>query len=151
MKIKLKDLVGKIACKTTDQRVRPDDGQYPRVGWVHDSGFTIAHNQVNYEYVKIQDSPHYSFVLGDKQPYLDYMNTDGWKSGRKDAKERFETLISEFKEYDPSIKCIEVVRERGKFAIVDGLHRASILYSHDPEQEVEIKTIICRGFSNLRM
>jgi hypothetical protein len=151
MKIKLNQLVGKIACKTTDNRVRPEDGQYPRVGWIHDTGFSIAQNQVKYEYIQIDKSHHYQFVLGNKQPYLDYMNTNGWKSGRKDAKERFEKLIEDFKEYDSNVKYIEVVRERGKFAIVDGLHRASILFTRDPEQEVEIKTIICRGFSNLRM
>lgn len=151
MKIKLKELVGKIVCKTTDKRIDSNDGQYPRIGWKHNRGYIMKDKDIKYKYVKIDESPHYKFVLGEKQEYLDYMNTTGWKSGRNNPKERFEALINTFDNYDPNIKYIEVVFENGLYAIVDGLHRCSILYEKNPEQEIEVNVIICRGFTKLPM
>ncbi len=149
MKLKLKELVGKIACKSTDARIRRGDGQYPRIGWIHESGFKI--NKTYYRYVNIDESPHYQFVLDRQEAYSEYMNTSGWRSGRKDAIDRFQRLIQEFGEYDHNIKYIEVVKENNVYAIVDGLHRCSILFSRDPEMEVEVKVLVCPGFTNLPM
>ena len=154
MKIKLKELVGKIVCRTSLD-IPEEHGQFPRVHWKHVSGRKIRQKDAIYQYTTIKESPHLAFVRGNKTPYRDYMNTEGWVEGygpeRKRACENFQKLVDSFEEYDPKIKSIEVVEENDGYSIVDGLHRCSILYNRDPEMEVEVKVIKCPVFKNLKM
>ena len=154
MKIKLNELVGKIVCKT-ELNIPDNSGQYPRLHWVHENNLRIKKKDVVYQYVNIEDTPHIEFVKGNKTSYREYMNTSGWTKGygpeRKKACENFQRLIDTFEEYDPRVKSIEVVKENNKYAIVDGLHRCSILYTRDHEQEIDVNVITCPAFTNLRM
>jgi hypothetical protein len=78
---------------------------------------------------KIEDTPHYKFVKGDKQDYIDYFNRYG--SMGDHAPEAFEHLIEKYQEdyLTPNGKKdipLLIKDEKGRLLIVDGFHRSVI-------------------------
>ena len=57
MNIFLKDLYGKVVCKSKFE----DDmfGKYPRIGWVNKNGKRIMRKDVKYKIIKLDESPQF--------------------------------------------------------------------------------------------
>lgn len=159
--IPINQLFGKIVCKFqyhSNLIINDNDGQYPKIGWIHQSNTRVGREHVKYRVIRIEDSPQSHFMRGDKQYYKDYMSVKGWVSGygreRVNAVQNFESLSKNFKQYlgkGFKHRFIECVKENGKYIIVDGLHRASIIYSKlgNKESDIRIKVIKCPDFVNL--
>jgi hypothetical protein len=86
------------------------------------------------EHIKIEDSPHFKFVNGDKQPYIDYFynmvvpiecTLNNSIVSHPHNPKKFEFLIKNFEieKYGEII----VIEENGNYYIHDGAHRCSIL------------------------
>jgi len=72
--------------------------------------------------IKLQDSPHYAFLQGDKQLYIDYLK----KANQSDhTVEQFQELINNFNLR--SLDWIQCIEQNGLYIINDGFHRACIL------------------------
>ncbi len=154
------DLYAKVIVEIDQSKfpLKSDEGQYPRIGWIHSDGRKVTRNDVKFKIILIKDSPHYKFVSDDEEPYKKYMNISGWVSGHGknrglNATKNFENLIKnlnylKIRKYEN--QCIECVMEKSKYVIVDGLHRASIL-SHklDNDDKIRVRIIKCLGFMNL--
>ena len=72
--------------------------------------------------VRLDNTPHYKFLFGIEQPYIDYLA----KSNQPDhAVEKYRSLINNFDINKlGDILCIE---KYGQYIISDGFHRACIL------------------------
>ena len=140
-----------MVCKS--ENVPEHYGKYPRVGWVDQRGGRITKWSVKYKHIHIWESPQYKFIMGDKSYYTEYMKLTGWRTGygpeRRAAIKNFERLIQDFDM--KKIKIPECVYEDGKFVLVDGLHRCSIIYSKNPKTTINIKIIYCPSFNHLRL
>ena len=149
MDIFLKDLYGKVVCKS---KLEDDTlGKYPRIGWINKNGKRIIRNDVKYKIIKLDESPQFKFLCGEKNYYKEYTNVNGWISGygeeRKRAVLNFENLINNFDER--KMTQIDCVLEQDKYVLVDGLHRCSIMYYKDREKCVRVNVIQCRDFISL--
>ena len=71
--------------------------------------------------IKLQDSPHYAYLCGDKQPYIDYLK----KANQEEhSVEKFDKLIETF--VLRSTDWIQCREQDGVYIISDGFHRACI-------------------------
>ena len=72
--------------------------------------------------IRLEDSPHYQYLLGNKQPYIDYLKIAHQPDH---SVEKYQQLINEFQiEKANFIRCYPV---NEKWVIADGFHRACIL------------------------
>jgi len=158
--IPINELSGKIVCKYEQKRIplKEGEGLYPKIGWVHESGAKIGAGDVKYKIIPISESPQFKFIMNDKNYYEQYMNITGWRSGygaeRIHAVKNFSKLIDTFDQYlgkKFSERYIECVKQNGKYVIVDGLHRSSIIYSKlkNKGSNIRVKVINCPNFINL--
>lgn len=82
----------------------------------------------SYDLVKIENTPHYKMLLGDKEGYRIYTTVD---PDPKHTVDSFENLINKFNpvtvmcDDDNMISC--QIDDTGYFIITDGLHRASLM------------------------
>jgi len=158
--IPINKLYGKVVCKYQLKRIqlKKEHGQYPKIGWLHESGVQVNRSDVKYKIIKIKESPQYKFIKGEEEYFKEYMCVKGWKSGyghkRVKAVKNFQKLINTFNQYldkENKTRYIECVKEGDRYLIVDGLHRCSILYNKDEDMEIKIKVIRCGPFVNLPM
>lgn len=82
------------------------------------------------EPITLEESPHYQYICGDKQPYINYINKR-WEVGdigRGHSKEQFDKLIEnfDFNYLDKDGKKCPILIWR-KDQIIDGVHRAALL------------------------
>lgn len=147
--IKIKDLYGKIVCKSN--LTNDDSGKYPRPNWKNKNNLLVTNNMVKFKIIKLYQSPQYHYIQGFKEYYINYHNHKNWISGygknRLKAVENFQNLINNFD--INKMTQIEVVLENDKYILIDGLHRCSILYSKNKEIEIKVKVIKCDEFKNL--
>jgi len=78
---------------------------------------------------KIKETPHYKYVMGSRQEYLDYQAFAGvWAGlGIEHSPEVFDALIKDFRYQD-------IIRIAPSMIIEDGVHRVSILASMGVEE-----------------
>ncbi len=81
--------------------------------------------------VSIKDTPHYKFVEGNKNPYIEYVDRHiGEKLQEDHYSEAFEKLINNFdKNYNNKNKKKSYIIINKENLILDGLHRFAILKS----------------------
>jgi hypothetical protein len=85
--------------------------------------------------MKIKDTPHYKYVVGDKMEYLEYhLNHFGAALTDDHLPESFDKKIGDFKygkEVKPGKRNLILVKklQDGRLQILDGVHRAAILVS----------------------
>jgi hypothetical protein len=73
--------------------------------------------------VRLEDTPHYQFLLGNRQPYIDYLKIANQPDH---SVEKFDRLINDFDiEKSKFIRCYP--DNQGKWIIADGFHRACIM------------------------
>ena len=156
------ELYGKVVCKFDSKKLKlkNNEGQYPRIHWKHISGKKLGYRDIKYKIIPITESPQYKYILGEKDYYIQYMTIAGWNSGygreRRRATRNFDKLINTFDKYlgkNNENNYIECVKQKDKYLIVDGLHRASIIYSkfEDKTTPIKIKIIRCSAFTSLPM
>ena len=108
-----------------------NQGEYPRKQWISIDNRSVPHNLVKTEIVSIEETPHYRLLTGDEEPYRRYMNKNKWKNyGIQHSYENFKKLINNFHSYleKPYEKDYIYCRsDNGKYIVVDGLHRISIV------------------------
>ncbi len=84
----------------------------------------------SYHTVKMKDTPHYKFLLGDTQPYREYMkrsfNYYNINTSVDDKVRRFTNLFKDIKKNGCKNPISIVQRFDGKFLSVGGQHRAAI-------------------------
>jgi len=160
--VPLCELYGKVVCKFNPKKLKlkDDEGQYPRLHWKHNTGKKIGNKDIKYRIIPITESPQHKYILGEKDYYQQYMTITGWNSGygreRRRAIRNFDKLITTFDKYlgkGNENNYIECVKQNDKYVIVDGLHRASIIYSkaEDEKTQIKVKIIRCSQFTNLPM
>lgn len=110
--------------------------------------------------VPITETPHYKYITGDKQPYIDYLEksytTDDHSVGS------FDSMIANF-QYDcvrkrgrrnNLIVARTIKGEKGNYQIIDGIHRAAILKAMNmrilPVVLCLSKSLVCLIFSKNR-
>ena len=83
--------------------------------------------------VNIEETPHYKFIKGSKEDYVEYHEKYlGTKLTDDHFPEAFDKLINEFKYsvYENNLRKLIVCKELdGKYQILDGVHRAALLKS----------------------
>ena len=85
--------------------------------------------------VRLQDTPHWQFLNGNKQPYIDYLE----KANQPEhSVQKFEALITNFNLR--SLDFIECIEKDNKYIISDGFHRACI-FLHKGITEIVIVLI----------
>ena len=79
--------------------------------------------------VSIDESPHYQYVQGNKDPYIEYVNKNiGEKLQEDHYPEAFEKLINNFDiNYNETRRKKSLIIINKDKVIIDGLHRVSIL------------------------
>jgi hypothetical protein len=92
-----------------------------------------------YDLIKIESSPQYAYLNGDKRKYIGYINAD---PDPLHTVERYEELIERF--YPQTVMCDDEnmiscqVTDTGYFLITDGLHRASLM-KHCGYEHIRVK------------
>jgi hypothetical protein len=149
IEVSLKNIYGKVVCKSDS--IDTKFGQYPRIGWVNINGQTMKRRNIKYKIIKLEESPQYEFLCENTNYYKEYMNVTGWISGygreRKNAVKNFENLIKNFDE--KKMTQIDCVIEDGKYVLVDGLHRCSIMFYENKDKLIKINIIRCKDFISL--
>ena len=149
IQVSLKNIYGKIVCKSDS--IDTKFGQYPRIGWVNINGQSMKRRNIKYTIIKLEESPQYKFLCNNTNYYKEYMNVTGWISGygqeRKNAVKNFENLIKNFDE--KKMTQIDCVIEDGKYVLVDGLHRCSIMFYKNKDKLIKINIIKCKDFTSL--
>jgi FkbM family methyltransferase len=83
----------------------------------------------SYEFklVKLKETPHYKFLLGDEQPYIDYMKFCHDSNLQFDhSVEKFRELIKNF-DYKKAGSILCGLSSNNRLIIFDGFHRACIM------------------------
>jgi len=149
IQVSLKNIYGKVVCKSDS--IDTKFGQYPRIGWVNINGQSMKRRNIKYTIIKLEESPQYKFLCNNTNYYKEYMNVTGWISGygqeRKNAVKNFENLIKNFDE--KKMTQIDCVIEDGKYVLVDGLHRCSIMFYKNKDKLIKINIIKCKDFTSL--
>jgi hypothetical protein len=149
IQVSLKNIYGKVVCKSDS--IDTKFGQYPKIGWININGRYMKRRNIKYKIIKLEESPQYKFLCNNTNYYKEYMNITGWISGygreRKNAVKNFENLIKNFDE--KKMTQIDCVIEDGKYVLVDGLHRCSIMFYKNKDKLIKINIIKCKDFTSL--
>lgn len=98
----------------------------------------IRNGKVQHKISNITQTPHLAYIEGDKTKYLRYLSEFGKSVGHgiEHSEENFKKLIKNFNNYlsDTNASNYIIAEEltslfRKKLVILDGVHRAAILYS----------------------
>jgi len=86
--------------------------------------------------IKLEESPHYQFLLGNIEPYIEYLKI---AKQPDHSVEKFEKLMKEFDYLSKGnkYKYIECVEKDDIYVIIDGFHRSCILL-HKEEKEIDV-------------
>lgn len=92
---------------------------------------------------KISNSPHYEFCIGNRKYYKNYIqDNQGWDLTDYYAETKFEKLINNFSYLDYCKNPIIVkALSNGFYQILDGAHRASILYTKEYQKVAVCKSL----------
>ena len=85
---------------------------------------------------KVKYSPHYTYVMGNKKDYINYMKSSGIYAGYglEHSFSKYDNLIKDFDKSKMGV--IKCVLRNGKYILVDGVHRISILLNRGIESEM---------------
>ena len=132
-KILLDELYCKLVFSIDKQRVLDDNKNFKKC-------YCCRNDKVKHIMCKVRYSPHYKYAKGDKEEYIKYMKSSGIYAGYR--------LEHNFNIYDDLIKnfdkrrlgTIKSILRSGKYILIDGVHRVSILLG-DSEESVMVKVI----------
>ena len=142
-KIKTNSLYCRLVKKSNQKNKKV--GQFPRINWKPNlkSG-AIKPEKIKHEIKKILQAPHYKFVIGNKNDYINYMNKAGWAAGYglEHSQENFKKIIK-IASMNKNLKypfknLIKVKKLKNKFVIEDGLHRISAYIALSKATEVDV-------------
>lgn len=91
---------------------------------------SMDNNKVQHGLCDLDQTPHYTFLKGNKEAYRNYLQKFTWAVGVEHSEEVYQNLINNFGTYlqSPHNKDYIICQvESGKLVIRDGLHRAVIL------------------------
>ena len=123
-KIILEELYCKLVILVRDKRVLNESSKYIKC-------HCCDYSSVKHIMCKVKDSPHYKYVNGNKDEYINYMKLAGIYAGYglEHGFDIFDNLIKNFDiNKKGTIKCIS---KNGRYIIIDGVHRVSILLNKE--------------------
>ena len=100
---------------------------------------SLITNYPSKKIIKLEESPHYQFLLGNREPYIEYMKISHQK---EHSVEVFEELIKNFNYLEGSNKNKFVVCNKfgDYYLIQDGFHRCCIqLYKGEEKIKIFVK------------
>ena len=78
--------------------------------------------------IKIIDTPHYQYVIGNKTEYINYYSKYlGTKLQDNHCSLQFDKLLSKFKPEQYNFEEINLIITNKNYTVWDGVHRLSIL------------------------
>ena len=125
----LDDIYCKLGFSIDSQKVLCDNEKYIKC-------YCCRNDKVKHIMCKVKYSPHYTYVMGNKKDYINYMKSSGIYAGYglEHSFSKYDNLIKNFdKSKMGGIKCI---LRSGKYILVDGVHRVSILLNRGIESEM---------------
>lgn len=91
-----------------------------------------GNNKIIRELVNIQDTPHYSYVKGDKSAYINYYKQFlGLVFTEDHTGYSFDQLVSLFNPDTYKYESINFILIKGNKEVLDGVHRLAILVNHN--------------------
>lgn len=137
------DLFAEIICPidTSQFKLLEGQGKYPRSNWVSIDKRKPTQKLIKKKIVKIEETPHYKLLCGNKNDYKEYMNKNKWTNyGTEHSYDNFKNLI---KNFDISKVTITCKKKKKKLIITDGLHRMSIIkYNYQIYKNENINLVI---------
>ena len=119
-KIILEELYCKLVILVRDKRVLNESSKYIKCD-------CCDYSSVKHIMCKVKDSPHYKYVNGDKDEYINYMKLAGIYAGYG-LEHGFDIFDNFIKNFDINKKgTIKCISKNGRYIIIDGVHRVSIL------------------------
>lgn len=128
-KILLNDIYCKLVFSIDFQKVLCDNEKYIKC-------YCCRNSNIKHIICKVVNSPHYNYVNGNKVDYINYMKNAGKYAGYglEHSFSKYDNLIKDFdKSKMGVIKCL---LRSGKYILVDGVHRVSILLNRGIESEM---------------
>ncbi len=119
-RILLNNLYCKLVYKINNKQIIKENINYNEC-------FCCRNSNIKHIICKVINSPHYNYVNGNKEDYINYMKNAGKYAGYglEHGFDIFNKLIKEFSVSKMgTIKCVLV---NNKYIIEDGVHRCSIL------------------------
>jgi len=128
-KLLLDDIYCKLVFSIDSQKVLCDNEKYMKC-------YCCRYDKVKHIMCKVKYSPHYTYVMGNKKDYINYMKLSGIYAGYglEHGFSKYDNLIKNFDKSKMGI--IKCVLRSGKYILVDGVHRVSILLNHGIENEM---------------
>jgi len=125
-KVLLDELYCKLVFSIDSKRVLDDNRNYIKC-------YCCRNNIVKHIMCKVKYSPHYKYVKGNKGEYEKYMKSSGIYAGYR-LEHNFNTYDNLIKKFDErKLGVIKSILRSGKYIIVDGVHRISILLGNGKE------------------
>ena len=128
-KLLLNDIYCKLVFSIDSQKVLCDNEKYIKCYCCHN-------DKVKHIMCKVKYSPHYTYVMGNKKDYINYMKSSGIYAGYglEHSFSKYDNLIKDFDKSKMGV--IKCVLRNGKYILVDGVHRVSILLNRGIESEM---------------
>lgn len=128
-KILLNDIYCKLVFSIDSQKVLDDNENYIKC-------YCCRNDKVKHIMCKVKYSPHYTYVMGNKKDYINYMKSSGIYAGYglEHSFSKYDNLIKDFDKSKMGV--IKCVLRNGKYILVDGVHRISILLNRGIESEM---------------
>ena len=119
-KLLLNDIYCKLVFSIDSQKVLCDNEKYIKC-------YCCRNDKVKHIMCKVKYSPHYTYVMGNKKDYINYMKSSGIYAGYglEHSFSKYDNLIKDFDKSKMGV--IKCVLRNGKYILVDGVHRVSIL------------------------
>ena len=128
-RILLDDIYCKLVFSIDSQKVLDGNEKYIKC-------YCCRNDKVKHIMCKVKYSPHYTYVMGDKKEYINYMKSSGIYAGYglEHGFSKYDNLIKNFDKSKMGV--IKCVLRSGKYILVDGVHRVSILLNRGIESEM---------------
>ena len=128
-KLLLNDIYCKLVFSIDSQKVLCDNEKYIKC-------YCCRNDKVKHIMCKVKYSPHYTYVMGNKKDYINYMKSSGIYAGYglEHSFSKYDNLIKDFDKSKMGV--IKCVLRNGKYILVDGVHRISILLKRGIESEM---------------
>jgi hypothetical protein len=119
-RILLNNLYCKLVYKINNKQIIKENINYNEC-------YCCRNSNIKHIICKVVNSPHYNYVNGNKEDYINYMKNAGKYAGYglEHGFDIFDKLIKEFS--ISKIDMIKCVLVDNKYIIEDGVHRISIL------------------------
>ena len=128
-RILLNNLYCKLVYKINNKQIIKENINYNEC-------YCCRNSNIKHIMCKVRYSPHYKYVMGNKKDYINYMKSSGIYAGYglEHSFSKYDNLIKNFDKSKMGV--IKCVLRSGKYIIVDGVHRVSILLNRGIESEM---------------